>query len=115
MALFNTIINLKTQNYIRILKKENHSITSNNKDYLTVFNEISNEQDEETTYVEIPLKFIIGDDIEMHLNQISMYVLNSFDLENKSRFSNFSATRDFLNKRFNFDIDEVQELSPFDF
>ena len=70
-------------------------------------------KDEKETYIEIPITEIIGKNLDLQLKQISTHVLKSFGLEHKSRFPNFAALHTFLNERFRFQEDEVEELSPF--
>lgn len=82
------------------------------EDFHNTFHEIRL-KDETETYVEIPIRELIGENLELQLNQISAHVLKSFGLENKSRFPNFNALKTFLNERFRFHEDEVEELSPF--
>ena len=62
---------------------------------------------------EIPLDLIFGDELDLNVMQMPIYVLGSYGLENKSRFPNTKTIREFLNERFNFDIDDVADSSPF--
>ena len=48
----------------------------------------------------------------MSLNHYPVYVLNSLGLENKSRFPNFEAIKEFLNIRFNMKNDNTDEGNP---
>jgi len=82
------------------------------KDFQKVLKGIS-QKDETENYVEIPLNEIIGQKLDFQLEQVSIYVLGSFGLENKSRFPNSKAIRELLNERFNFETDDVIEMSPF--
>jgi len=72
-------------------------------------------QDEKDTFVEIPLEYLIGEEFDFQLKHLPVHVLESFDLENKSRFPNPEPIKEFLNERFNFAIDDVPEISPFTF
>ena len=69
--------------------------------------------DEKLTYVEVPINEIIGKNLELQLQQLSIQVLGSFALSNNSRYPNQSAVRDFLISRFNFGVDDDVSLSPF--
>jgi hypothetical protein len=71
--------------------------------------------DEKETYVEIPLDEIIGENLDIHIDQLPFQVLNSFGLECKSRFPDNKAIREVLNIRFHFNVDELEEMSPFKF
>lgn len=115
MALMNNIINLKTDNYIRVNKLEFKNESERSAAYHEIFSEFIKSDNEESTYVEIPLDLIINEDLELHLEQSCDYVLKSFGLENRATFRNFPAIRDFLNVRFNLNVDDVQDLSPFKF
>ena len=112
LALYNHINNLKANNALR----QNKKAYANDEERLQEFRRLHSEiigKDESETFVEIPIQTIIGEDLDFHLAQTPMYVLNSFGLENKSRFQNPEAVRTFLSERFNFEEDEIQELSPF--
>ncbi len=113
LALYNNIIDLKSKN---LLQQNGKSYSSDEEwlvDFQNVFHEIRF-KDERETYVEIPLNQIIGENLDFHLQQGSIHVLESFGLENKSRFPNPQAVRDLLNERFRFEIDENIEFSPFE-
>jgi hypothetical protein len=115
MALMNNILNLKANNYFRV-KKLNFKTSSERTDaFNKIFQEFINADDEENTYVEIPLDLIISKDLEMHLEQSCTYVLKSFELENRATFVNLSAIRELLNLRFNLNVDDTPDLSPFKF
>ncbi|HBH49899.1 MAG TPA: hypothetical protein DDX98_14735 [Bacteroidales bacterium] len=112
LALYNNIIDLKAKNILG----QNGKKYSNDEEWLEDFQKTFHEirfKDETETYVEIPIGELIGQNLELQLNQISAHVLKSFGLESKSRFPNFEALRRFLNERFRFQEDEVDELSPF--
>lgn len=112
LALYNNIINLKAKN----LLAQNGRTYTTKEEWLVDFQKTIHEirfKEESETYVEIPISELIGQNLEIQLNQISAHVIKSFGLENKSRFPNFNALRGFLNERFRFQKDEVEELSPF--
>lgn len=112
LALYNTIIDLKAQNILRqngiVYKSDNERIENLRKTFAEIM-----WIDEKKIYVEIPLYEIIGENFDIHIEQLTVQVLKSFGLESKSRFPNTNAIRELLNKRFQFDVDEVEEMSPF--
>ena len=112
LALYNNIVDLKAKNLLAQNGKKYATEEEWLEDFQKTFHEIRF-KDESETYVEIPISELIGQNLEIQLNQISAHVLKSFGLENKSRFPNFEALRSFLNERFRFQKDEVEELSPF--
>ncbi|WP_027374290.1 hypothetical protein [Chryseobacterium sp. UNC8MFCol] len=112
LALYNKIVDLKAKNLIAQNGKRYKTEEEWIEDFQKTFHEIRF-KDESETYVEIPISELIGQNLEIQLNQLSAYVLKSFGLENKSRFPIFESLRSFLNARFKFDKDEVSELSPF--
>ncbi len=112
LALYNNILDLKAKN----LLAQNGKTYANDEEWLEDFQKTFHEirfKDETETYVEIPINELIGENLELQLKQISAHVLKSFGLEDKSRFPNFEALKSFLNERFRFHEDEVEELSPF--
>jgi hypothetical protein len=68
--------------------------------------------DEKDFYVYFPLEAFKTPEFEMSLNHYPVYVLNSLGLENKSRFPNFEAIKDFLDIRFNMKNDNTDEGNP---
>lgn len=115
MALMNNILNLKANNYFRAKKLSFKTSLERTDAFNQIFQEFINADNEEDTYVEIPLDLIINDDLDMHLEQSSTYVLKSFGLENRATFVNVSAVRELLNLRFNLNVDDNPDLSPFKF
>src|SRR5690606_6997368 len=112
MALYNNINDLKANNLLRQNGKEYTSHKERSEEFQKTFHEIRL-KDEEETYMEIPLSEIIGPNLDLKLKMISAYVLKSYGLDDKSRFPNFEALKQFLDERFRFMEDEVEELSPF--
>lgn len=112
LALYNNIVDLKAKNLLAQNGKKYATEEEWLEDFQKTFHEIRF-KDESETYFEIPISELIGQNLEIQLNQISAHVLKSFGLENKSRFPIFEALRSFLNERFRFQKDEVEELSPF--
>lgn len=115
MALMNNILNLKTDNYIRAKQLKFQTESERSVAFHSIFEEFIKSDDETSTYVEIPLRYIIDQGLEMHLEQSCDYVLNSFNLENRATYRNFPAVREFLNKRFCLNVDDIPQLSPFQF
>jgi len=112
LALYNNILDLKAKNILR----QNGKTYTNDEEWLVDFQRAFLEirfKDETETYVEIPIKEIIGKNLDLQLKHLSINVLKSFGLENKSRFPNFDAVKAFLIERFRFQDDEIEELSPF--
>ena len=68
--------------------------------------------DEKDFYVDFPIEAFKTPEFEMSLNHYPVYVLNSLGLENKSRFPNFEAIKEFLNIRFNMKNDNTDEGNP---
>jgi hypothetical protein len=111
-ALYNNIADLKAKNFLQ----QNGKKYTNHDEWLEDFQEVFQEiifKNETETYVEIPMNQVLGDNLEFQLKHLCILVLKSFGLENKSRFPNFIALREFLKVRFRFQEDEVKELSPF--
>ena len=115
LGLQNHISNLKARNIMRLNENVYDTQEQEREEFLKIFNSIIKSKDEEHTYVEIPLQYILDDGLDMHMLQVPAYVLASYGLEGKSRFPNFEAIRSLLNDRFNFASDDAKELSPFKF
>lgn len=114
LALYNVILDQKAKNILR----QNGKTYSDDEEWLEDFQKAIYELrylDEKESYVEIPMEYIIGKDFDFQIEHLTVHVLESFGLENKSRFPNLRAIQDFLNERFNYSIDDVPEISPFKF
>ena len=112
MALYNNLNNLKAHNSLRQNGKMYRTEEEWIMDFDKTFHKIRS-SDEKLTYVEVPINEIIGKNLELQLQQLSIQVLGSFALSNNSRYPNQSAVRDFLISRFNFGVDDDVSLSPF--
>ncbi len=112
LALFNNIIDLKAKNILNQNGKTYSSDDERVVDLQNTFTELTKISEKET-YVEIPVKELIGDNLDIQIDKVPIYTLNSFGLQNKTMFPNSKAVRQFLNDRFRFDKDEIIELSPF--
>lgn len=109
MAMYNHMLSYKANGYVR--RSEFGSEEEFEKAFQKVFWDLG-KTDEKDVYFQFDLDFFMGSDFEFQLNNVTVMVLNRWELQNKSRFPNFPALRYFLNKRFNFGIDDVSEDSP---
>ena len=112
VALYNNIINLKA-NYL--LHKNGMNYTNKNEEiqsFRKILAEIKGKNENET-HLKIPIDELIGEQLDFHIQDISNLVLRSFNLEDKSQFPNHKSIREFLNERFNFNKDDIINLSPF--
>ena len=112
LALYNVILDQKA----KIILRQNGKTYSNDEEWLEDFQREIHKLmylNEKESYVEIPLEYILGDNFDFQIEHLTVHVLESFGLENKSRFPNPRAIKEFLNERFNFAIDDVPEMSPF--
>ena len=105
MSLSNSVVNYKANIQMNNLNLNGH------ENYQKVFAEI-HQKDESENYLEIRFSDIFKL-FEEQLQQLPIFVLQSFELENKSRFPNNKGVKELLDKRFNFNIDDIKELSPF--
>jgi hypothetical protein len=114
LALYNVILDQKAKNILR----QNGKTYSNDEEWLEDFQNVIHKLmylNEKESYLEIPLEYIIGSNFDFQIEHLAIHVLESFGLENKSRFPNPRAIQDFLNERFNYSIDDVPETSHFKF
>ncbi|WP_433763704.1 hypothetical protein [Flavobacterium ginsenosidimutans] len=115
MALKNTIINYKGNKEMSFLNKENLSIEERSRHFSKVIERIRKEGETAANFIDIPLDEILGDNLEMHLNDSAMSVLKSFGLENRSRFNNPAAILELLDAKFAYSEDDAIDESPFKF
>lgn len=80
------------------------------KDYEVHFRRITR-LDGKDNYISLSMDDLLSD-FESQLNQLPTYVLERWELEHKAKYPDFIAIRDFLNVRFNFNIDDMPESSP---
>jgi len=114
LALYNVILDQKAKNILR----QNGKAYSDDEEWLEDFQKTIRELmylNETESYVEIPIEYIIGEGFDFQIEHLTVHVLESFGLENKSRFPNSESIKEFLYERFNFAIDDVPEISPFTF
>lgn len=69
--------------------------------------------DEKDCYVQFPLEAFQSKDFIQQFNFCYLSILNTFGLENKLINPNFDALKDFLNIRFNLNVDDYNENNPF--
>ncbi len=103
IASYKLNVEMASKSFISELEKQN---TLNN-----ISNGIIN-TDESENYVPLPLDYFLDPSFKFQLKQVAHCVLNSWGLENKSQFPNFSAIQEFLTVRFNFAIDDDLSKSP---
>lgn len=113
MALMNTIINYKANNEITAQKRNYSHEDEQRLHFQEIIKRLYEEGETAENYIDIPIGILLGENLEMHLEQSGHYVLKSFGLENRSRFPNYRAIRELLNSRFRYDTDDSPTNSPF--
>lgn len=109
LALFNNILDKKAKIIV-----DRSGATHTEQTWVAHFNqefERIRRLDETECDIEIPFEELFGDDLEFQLKMVCIHTLNSYGLENKSRFLNLTATQEFLESRFAFNVD-VDVESP---
>ena len=109
MSIYNHILSYKANQVVSKKTFANEDIKR--EEFQKTFFEIQ-KKDESEIYVEFPLEYFTGKEFQFHLDQTAFIILGALNLENKTRFPNFPAIKDFLNFRFNYGIDDIPELSP---
>ena len=107
----NIIYSYKTQTEI----KELNLTYKEPKDHFDAMNKIFYKylnMDEKDCYIEFPLEAFKTSEFETHLNNYPVQVLKILKLENKSRFPNFDAIKEFLDIRFNMKNDNTDNGNP---
>ncbi len=110
LAMFNHILTYKTNRTVSGMTFASDEIAR--EEFQKAFHEIKR-KDEKDNYVQFPLEYFQGKEFDLQLDQTGFLVLRTWGLENRARFPNFPAIRDFLNYRFNYGIDDTKSLSPF--
>lgn len=110
MAMYNHILSYKASLPIRGQSFPNEE--THRRAYESEFEKIRRD-DESVNYVQFPLEYFTGQEFELQLNHTGYLVMRTWGLENLASFPNFPAIRELLNKRFNYDKDDVDGLSPF--
>jgi hypothetical protein len=110
LAVMNFIVNYKTK--LELKKQEFNSEEEFVKTYQKIFDEYIH-KDEMAFYVQFPIEAFKTRDFRFQLEQTPVYVLRSFGLENKSKFPNIKAVKEFLDIRFNMRNDNTDDGNPF--
>ncbi|MCB9250837.1 MAG: hypothetical protein H6605_00075 [Flavobacteriales bacterium] len=106
LTIMNFILNYKTKREIG----QQHFETE--EQYHQKYNELFNRLqhlDEKDCYIEFPLKAFQSKEFQYQLNHTIVVVLKSYGLENNARFPNFKSVKEFLNIRFNMEIDNSND------
>lgn len=109
MSMFNHVLSYKAT--LPLKGKSFPDEKSYREAYENEFHKIRRLDDKEN-YVQFPLDYFKGPDFELQLNSTGNLVMKTWGLENFASFPNFSAIRELLNKRFNYDKDDVEGLTP---
>jgi hypothetical protein len=110
LALFNHILTFKANR-----KLDGRTFTSDEigqAEYQKAFHSLKS-MDEKDCFVEFPLEYFTEKEFDFQLDQTAFLVLRTWGLQNLASFPNFAAIKDFLIYRFNYGVDEIPELSPF--
>ena len=111
LALMNYILNYKAQLKLR----ESGAKFKSDEEYVEALQKTFDKylhMDEKDFYVDFPLDAFKTADFELQLKNLSVNVLRAAGLENKSRFPNFDAIKEFLDIRFNMKIDSTDIGNP---
>lgn len=68
--------------------------------------------DESDNFVPVSLDYFMTLDFRLKIDQLAIVVLSHWGLEIKTEYPDFVAIREFLNVRYNFNKDDIPELSP---
>ncbi len=111
LGIFNFIVNHKAS---MELKNSKIGFTSEEEYFnaLSVAIQKYINMDEKDCYVEFPLEAFKNQDFNIQLRNYPINVLRSFGLENKSRFPNIEAIKNFLEVRFNMKNDNSDLQNP---
>ena len=82
--------------------------------YREKFNEFMHTPESEY-YIPIPLEEFSRSNLEFQMNVMMSTILPANSLENHSETPKLEAMREFLNKRFKLNLDDVEGMSPFKF
>jgi hypothetical protein len=70
------------------------------------------ELNENDYYIEVPVSSFRSELFRFFLEKMPIETLEFYGLENGMKYPNFKAVRSFLNKKFNFNIDNDNSNSP---
>lgn len=106
------------QNYVLAAKVEINLRSSPETDP-TKLNDLGNnefwrlfELDEKDCYIEIPVDWLQTDFFNFQLEKVPFDTLESFGLQSGMNYPNFKGVHHFLNKRFNFNLDDNLDNNP---
>lgn len=109
IAMMNFMVSYKTR-----IEISNQSFETE-ENYREAFDELFHKlrhTDEKDCYIEFPLEAFDSEGFKFQVNHTFVIILHSFGLENKLRFPNFSAVKEFLDIRFNMKNDKVNDNNP---
>lgn len=109
MGMYNHAISNKTSRFMSGMTFQSES--ERQEAFDTNFHKLRR-KDESEIYVDFPLDYFQGEVFQFQLDQTVFLVLKALNLENRSRFPNFPAFKDFLDHRFNFAVDDLEGFSP---
>jgi hypothetical protein len=109
MSMYNHAISNKTSRFMSGMTFQSES--ERQEAFDTNFHKLRR-KDESEIYVDFTLDYFQGEMFQLQLDQTVFLVLKALNLENRSRFPNFPAVKDFLDHRFNFSVDDVEGSSP---
>lgn len=105
LAMKHVILNYRV-NFVVRQQGPFESSEAYEKAFNDVFNKIRSEG-EDDLYISVPVETILSDKFRFWMNQVPIWVLESYGLENDSPTPHFTAILDFLTRRFNFKADDV--------
>jgi len=109
LAMTNFIVDYKSKLTIK------GEIDLNTEEGHKLFNEAfrkTMDEDEEVFKVKFPSEAFTPESFQIPMNRVPYYCLRSWGLECRSSIPMLEAIREFLNKRFRFDIDNVDDGNP---
>ncbi len=111
LAIFNFILDYKSQRELR----EGKLNIESEAEYVELMQKTFHkylQMDEKEFYVDFPLDAFKTEEFKMQLRNYPVQVLRAIGLENKSRFPNFEAIKEFLELRFNMKNDNNDTDNP---
>lgn len=115
LALMNTAVNYRTSHFLSNPKRNYASQEDYREHYNEVFRKLSSELETVDNYVEIPLRELIGPELQRHLDYGPLYSLGSLGLFNRASFPNYKAIRELLTSKFDYGKTDAPGHSPFHF
>jgi hypothetical protein len=109
MALTNSVINVKAKYKLRMISPKDPKYDELFRKEMFELSKVA----EKENYLEIPIKELI-EGVKFQLKITAIQVLRNFDLQSKMRmYIGTDKLREMLNDKFNFNVDDTPELSPF--